>query len=308
MFRPQRPLAYLVVATVWLGACGAPNAPALPGCSPPPLPSSGVRFIVGGDSRNDAAHVLPWAFREARARQARAFLYLGDMEFTPSLDGRFEMALTLLDPVPFYPVLGNHEIKTLGFLSLHTAHSERKFRARFLGTARTPVRSALEDRVVYSVDLPGSVHFVALDNVSQNGFGAAQLSWLAADLDAVRKGSSAGHIIVGMHKPLAHNGVSTRGMDGDGTQAVLDSDAALALFVRYKVDLIVQSHVHEFASFSQGGIPSYITGGLGAPLARAGPEHAVHHFLQIDLDGGALNVTVVRFDGASSVAGNDDDM
>lgn len=307
MFARRSALALLVVAGILIPACRAPAPPAMPAPSPPPLPSSGVRFIVGGDSRDDAAQVLPWALREAKARQACAFVFLGDMELTPSLDGRFEKALLLLDPVPFYPVLGNHEIKTLGFLPLHVAHSERKFRARFLGTPRTPVRSSLEGRVVYSADLPGRVHFVALDNVSQNGFGSEQLSWLAADLDAVRTSSSADRIIVGMHKPLAHNGVSTHGMDADGARAIVDSDAALALLVEHRVDLIVQSHVHEFAFLTQGGIPAYITGGLGAPLDHAGPEHSFHHFLQIDLEGGALHVTVVRFDGASSVAQNGDE-
>jgi hypothetical protein len=88
--------------------------------------------------------------------------------------------------VPFYPVLGNHEIKAFGFMSVGVAGAERAFRARFLATARTPVRSALPDRVVYSADLPGGVHFVALDNVTENGFGAPQLAWLADDLSRRR--------------------------------------------------------------------------------------------------------------------------
>ncbi len=96
-------------------------------------------------------------------------------------------------------------------------------------------------------------------------------------------------------------------MDKDGAKAAADSDAALALFVSHRVALIVASHVHEFAHFKQGGIESYITGGLGAPLARSGAEHAFHDFLALEVsDGGSIQVEVVRFEGHPSV-GNDDD-
>lgn len=296
------------VWTAWAAAalaCGAPSPrPSLP---PPPLPASGARFVIGGDSRDDGAHVLPWALREAKARGASAFIFLGDMELTPGLDGHFARALPLLDPVPFFPVLGNHEVKKLGFISWRTAHEQKEFRDRFLGNARTPVHSSLQDRIVYSVDLPGGVHFVALDNVSQKGFGAEQLAWLASDLGEARARTQTAHVIVGMHKPLARNPVSRHGMDSDGPQAIADSDAALALFVQHKVDLVVQSHVHQFARYMQGGIQAYVTGGLGAPLDRAGPDHAFHHFLQVDVDGGALHVDVVRFDGASVMGHGEED-
>jgi calcineurin-like phosphoesterase family protein len=286
------------------------------GCGGPPrpvesaftlLPPGSARFIIGGDSRDDAAHVLPWAFREAKARGASAFLFLGDMELSPGFDGHFERELRGLDPVPFYPALGNHEVLVFGFLPFEHKRHEQKYRAHFLDTPRTPVRSSLPDKVVYSVDLPAGVHFVALDNVSQRGFGADQLAWLASDLETARGEPATRYIVVGMHKPLAKNGVSSHGMDSDGAQAIADSDAALGLFVKHHVNLIVASHVHEFAECTQEGIPTYITGGLGAPLtASAGPEHAFHHFLQLDVTDAGIHVTVVRFDGKPSLGGDDD--
>ncbi len=261
-----------------------------------------MRILVGGDSRDDSSHVVPWAFGEARARGASAFLFLGDMEITPQIDSAFAAELRDLDPVPFYPVLGNHEIKTFGFLSVGVGGAERAFRARFLGTARTPVRSELPDRVVYSADLPGGVHLVALDNVTENGFGAPQLAWLADDLEKANADPSTRHIVVGMHKPLCKNGVSTHGMDKDGPGAAADSDAALALFRKDRVSLVLASHVHQFAKFDEAGIPAYITGGLGAPLDRVGADRAFHHFLQLDVSDDAIQVTVVKFGGAQSVA------
>ncbi len=289
--------ALWVVAVALGSSCGGAPSPAP---SAPGGPPSGPRYIVGGDSRDDASHVLPWAFREAKARGASGFFFLGDMELTPELDAHFASELPLLDPVPFYPALGNHEVRVFGFVPIGKAQAEKAFRTRFLGTPRTPITSSITDKVVYSVDMPGGVHFIALDNVSQNGFGSAQLAWLGLDLEHASQDPAVRHIVVGMHKPLAHNGISTHGMDGDGAPAIAESDAALALFVRYKVSLLVASHVHEFAHFSQANIDSYITGGLGAPLDNSGPEHAFHHFLQLDVTDDKIHVSVVRFDGVQT--------
>ena len=300
---PRAPVFAFALA---VAGCGGTPAPA-PAAPPPAaaVPAGVTRFLAGGDSRDDSAHVLPWAFREAKARGAAAFFFLGDMELTPQFDAHFRRELDDLGPVLFYPVLGNHEVELFGFLQVGHAGAEAAFRAHFLGTARTPVQSQLADRVVYSADLPGGMHFVALDNCSQRGFGTDQLAWLAADLERARESPAVRHVVVGMHKPLAHNGVATHGMDADGPEAQADSDAALALFQRHRVSLVLASHVHQFVKFEQGGIPSYVTGGLGAPLNRAGPEHAFHHFLELDATADDIQVNVVRFDGTPSVETDD---
>jgi hypothetical protein len=282
-------------------ACGG-SRPAKPAPVTGAPPVEGVRYLAGGDSRNDASHVVAWAFAEAKARGASGFFFLGDMEITPELDRSFRDELRMLDPVPFFPALGNHEIHQFGFLPIGVAGAEKAFQEHFLGTARTPVKSVLPGRVVYSTDLPGGVHFVALDNVTRAGFGPEQLAWLSDDLARASGDPLTRHIIVGMHKPLARNGVSPHGMEHDGAQAAADSDAALALFQKHRVSLVLQSHVHQFAKIDFGGIPAYITGGLGAPLDRVGPERAFHHFLQIDVTADALSVSVVKFRGSQTVA------
>jgi hypothetical protein len=281
-------------------ACGGAQ-PKPPPTVSVPVPAGHVRIIVGGDSRDDAAHVLPWAFREAKARGASAFLFLGDMELTPSFDAHFRRELDDLAGVAFFPVLGNHEVRLLGAINVGGHAAQKSFRKHFLDNARTPVRSSLPDKITYSVNLPGRVHFVALDNVSQKGFGEDQLAWLERDLEEARSDPNVRHVFVGMHKPLAHNGVSTHGMDEDGDRGERDSQKALELFGHARVELILASHVHEFARFNQGGIRSYITGGLGAPLVHASAEHAFHHFLVVDVAGDAVDVDVVRFDGTPSI-------
>jgi 3',5'-cyclic AMP phosphodiesterase CpdA len=224
------------------------------------------------------------------------------MEITPELDRWFRDELAQLTPVSFFPVLGNHEILQFGFLTVGFEQAERSFRVKFLDSVHGAPMSALAARIVYSVDLPGGVHFVALDNVTQRGFGAEQMTWLEGDLTKAAGNVATRYIIVGMHKPLVGNGVSRHGMEADGAQAQADSAAALALFKKNNVALILMSHVHQFAKLEMAGIPAYITGGLGAPLDNVGAEHAFHHFLQIDVSDAGMQVSVVKFGGVQNVA------
>jgi 3',5'-cyclic AMP phosphodiesterase CpdA len=297
MIRRSRWLLLLLLA----GACAT-----LPLRAPPP---GTTRYVAGGDARNDVSHVLPWSFTKAKKLQATAFLFLGDMELTPDLDGHFEHVLQGLDPIPFYPAIGNHEVKQVEGSSLTRSELVQRFQSNFLGSRRTPSQSAVPGRIAYSTTLRGGLHFVVLDNVSQKGFGADQLAWLAADLEQARRDPSVKAIVVGMHKALAGNGMTRHSMDEDGDVGAADSAAALALFVKAHIDLLLASHEHGFWDYQQQGIHSIISGGLGAPLAvAAGKEHAFHHLLQLDLSDAGLQVKVVRFGGRSTYeTGEEDD-
>ncbi len=163
-----------------------------------------------------------------------------------------------------------------------------------------PAEARASRRVFYAIDLPGGVHFVALDNVSDAGFGRAQLDWLARDLRAA-KGRGA-TIVVGMHKALAENGVTRHDMDEDGASAVRESEEALGYFEESGVKLILASHEHGYWEVRQRvrgpGIRGFVTGGLGAPLrVCAGREHAFFHYLVLDVVRGEIDVHVVEVPG-----------
>ena len=85
-------------------------------------------------------------------------------------------------------------------------------------------------------------------------------------------------IPVGMHKALAKNPITTHAMDEDGPSAIRDSDAALALFKRYGIAMLVKGLVEADGAF--------------------------HHFVLVDvLPGGdkpLLRVEVVRFPGQAT--------
>jgi hypothetical protein len=269
----------------------------------PDQPPQGVfRLAIGGDSRDDHSHVLPWAFREARRRGAQAFFFLGDMEITRLADRFFAAQLADLSGVPFYPLLGNHEVEFLGAVRLPgSRHAVKEFKEDFLTAPGVKLAPLAE--VAYGADLGSFVHLIALDNVSPSGegFGAAQLAWLAADLKAATAAKKL--ILVGMHKALAKNPVTTHAMDEDGADAIRQSDSALALFKQYGVGMVFVSHSHMYASYNQNGLEVRLTGGLGAPLVKglAEADGGFHHFLLLDIaptEGKTpLRVEVVRFPG-----------
>jgi hypothetical protein len=272
----------------------------------PDQPANGViRLAIGGDSRDDHAGVVPWAFKEAGRRGAKAFFFLGDLELTPAEDELFLRKLPNLGNVLFYPAMGNHEVETLGFIRMTAAESRERvkaFKEKFV-KAHGVTLADIGDAVAYSADLDGGIHLVALDNVSRKGegFGSEQLKWLVADLDAASAAKKI--ILVGMHKGLAKNPVTTHAMDEDGPSAIQDSDAALALFKKYKVAMVFVSHSHMYAAYNQNGLEVRLTGGLGAPLVKGLSEDngGFHHFLLVDVARAGstppLLVQVVRFPG-----------
>jgi Calcineurin-like phosphoesterase len=250
-------------------------------------PQSVVRLAIGGDSRDDSAQVVPWAFREAKMRGAKAFFFLGDLEITSAIDKSFLPQLADLGDIPFYPAMGNHEVETLGIVRLPKSDSQvkvKKFKEEFL-TAPGIHLAPFLDTAVYSVDLAGGIHFVVLDNVSRagEGFGRGQLDWLEEDLKTASTGGKV--IFVGMHKGLANNPVTTHAMDEDGPQAIKDSDAALSKFKTYKVAMVFVSHSHMYAGYVQDGLQVRLTGGMGAPLVKglAEADGGFHHFLLVDV-------------------------
>ena len=268
-------------------------------------PQGTIRLAIGGDSRDDRSGVVPWAFKEARRRGAKAFLFLGDLELTPAEDELFSRKLSDLGGLPFYPVMGNHEVESFGFLRRSESKSRDRMKTFKQKFVKVPVNLApLEDEVAYAADLDGNIHFIALDNVSRRGegFGAEQLGWLEGDLKAASAAKKI--ILVGMHKGLANNPVTTHAMDEDGSTAIRDSDAALALFKKYQVAVVFVSHSHMYAAYDQDGIEVRLTGGLGAPLVKglAEADGGFHHFLLLDVALGdnktPLPIEVVRFPGA----------
>jgi 3',5'-cyclic AMP phosphodiesterase CpdA len=273
-----------------------------------------IRLAIGGDSRDDRSGVVPWAFAEAKKRGANAFFFLGDLELTPAEDDLFLRKIRDLGDVAFYPLMGNHEVETLGFLRMPPPESRQRvkeFKDKFVQAHGVNLAS-IDDALAYSADLQAGVHLIALDNVSRKGegFGTKQLAWLEEDLKIASAAKKL--ILVGMHKGLAKNPLTAHAMDEDGPNAIQDSDAALALFKKYKVAMVVVSHSHMYAAYNQEGIEVRLTGGMGAPLVKglAPADGGFHHFLLVDVSTGEnripLQIEVVKFQGPAVWSATDE--
>jgi hypothetical protein len=100
-------------------------------------------------------------------------------------------------------------------------------------------------------------------------------------------------------------------MDEDGPAAEKDSDRALALFQERHVELVFASHIHGYAELVQGGVKCFITGGLGAPLAKSQALGRFHHVLEVEAPSSSegrapLAVHLVKFDGEPNVGEEDE--
>jgi 3',5'-cyclic-AMP phosphodiesterase len=75
-----------------------------------------------------------------------------------------------------------------------------------------------------------------------------------------------------------------------------EGDKLISLLVQGDVDLALYGHIHSYYAYSNGGIPSYISGGGGGPEEKL--DGIGRHYLVIDIDpeNGISGVTLVRVD------------
>ncbi len=248
-----------------------------------------LRMIVVGDTGNDSPeqHAIRDRMMEV---EADLFLHLGDMAYG---DGRypeferhmFAVYAELLQAIPMWPTVGNHEYKT-GLATPYIAVyylPENAWRAE-------------EAEYYYSFDY-GNAHFVSLDS---NEFRYVttigprednMIDWLRADLAA----SDAEWKIAFMHHPIYSSGQhgSTPWL-----QAVLVPE-----FEAGGVDLVLVGHDHHYErtvpilgdaiARDDAAALTYIVAGAGGVGLRevAGDwftevaDDQVHNFLYLEIDG-----------------------
>ncbi|HXE73163.1 MAG TPA: metallophosphoesterase, partial [Candidatus Nitrosotenuis sp.] len=183
----------------------------------------------------------------------------------------------LLARIPFFPCLGNHDVRT-------------RDGAPYLEAFHLPGRERY-----YSFDW-GDVHFVALDSNLPFGPGTAQDRWLASDLAAAGRPWK----VVYFHHPPYSSGPH-------GSSQAL-RQAWTPLFARHGVQLVLSGHDHIYQrSRPIEGVTYVVTGGGGASLYSVGPaEWSVaaasrHHYLRLEagpssLKGEAVDAAGQTFD------------
>jgi len=198
-----------------------------------------VRIMVAGDT--GTGNEFQYALRDQMAQDdADLWLHLGDIAYKSAdyvtLEQKFfRVYEDLLDHIPVYPVLGNHDYKLDGGEA-------------YLDVFHLPENAARiqDSQRYYSFEL-GSVHFIALDSNPEALEPLAlarsyddQLSWLERDLAS----SSAPFTIAFFHHaPHATLKTSEIGHD-PASEAVIDM--ILPLLEAGGVDLVLAGHEHHY--------------------------------------------------------------
>ena len=194
-------------------------------------------------------------------------------EFGPRF---FEPYAPLLGQVPFYPALGNHDVRT-------------EDGAPYLAAFALPQEPGGER--YYAFD-HGPARFWALDSTQSLRPGSAQAEWLARDAAA----SAARWKIAFFHHPPFSTGLH-------GGHGAIRRDL-VPLLARLGFDLVLNGHDHHYERFHpQDGVTYVITGGGGGLLYRAtgGPRTAAvanaHGFVGVTISGDTLAIRAIGAGG-----------
>lgn len=257
------------------------------------------RFVVFGDTRSDHD-----AHREVMAaiglEDFDALVHTGDLTSRGTdvveYDDFFEIEGPVIDRVPLYPVVGNHD--------------DGEGDAAMFGES-----FALPDEeLYYSFDL-GNAHFIVLDGhvnmvlacvyeevLIDTCFDEVQLAWLEADLAEALANPSVEHVFVVNHiGPYS----SKSGRTGSAHLRYL-----MPLFEQYGVRAILSGHDHYYErGFADNGIVYLITGGGGAPLYTIGEptddphtveyNDSINHYVMVEVDHETIRFSARDIEGVT---------
>ncbi len=204
-------------------------------------------------------------YRRINADPSLRFIFFsGDLTQTGTVEQLEEFQSRLQESrIPLFATLGNHEIITPD-PRWHEYFGRGNLHFTFQGVHFTMIDSgngSLDPRADEALD-----------------------GWLAAGQDAVH--------ILGTHIPI----VDPIGVRNGAFASRNEAASLLAKLSRGGVDLTLYGHVHSYYSFSNAGIPSFISGGGGAIPEQF--DGVGRHFLAVDVDPaqGVRTVSLVRVD------------
>lgn len=277
------------------------------------------RFVVAGDSRNDAA---TWAAvaRAIGESGADFQMFTGDAvalgihqrdwdAWFGASAGGVPVADTLAR-VPLMPANGNHDALAVNYV------------IQFALPQDESAGEQAQGEQWYSFDY-GNAHFVVLDsNAGDDVIAGAQADWLEADLAAVDREVTPWVFAFHHHPPYS---CSTR----HGSDRVV-REAWQPIYDRHRVDFVFTGHDHLYergkpirgfqagskagalAEATAEGLPVdgsgtvyVVTGGAGAPLYGADDScyhtqltESVYHYVVIDIEGPTMRYAAYRLDGS----------
>lgn len=246
------------------------------------------KFAVIGDTRDDSSNginvkIMKAILEKIKQEKADFIIVTGDMitgsTKTSVHRSRLKKWKGIIERygVPFYAVVGNHEIES--------ELSQDIVKSIFEMPENGP--SNLKE-LVYSFDHKNA-HFVMLDTEIFNNFhviGNEQLKWLKEDLEKNQRKI----IFIFGHDPAypvySHIGSS---LDKDPAQR----NELWAMLKKYNVGAYICGHEHLFNRGIHDGVYQVITGGGGACLSAPKENGGFYNFIIVDVkDVGAVLITV----------------
>ncbi len=231
------------------------------------LPPDPLTFAVLGDSRGNFPVFEGLLRQMSREPGLRFAVHLGDMVDQGELEQYrpFFKSVEQYLQMPLLAVVGNHEL---------SKDPEGKLYTEIFGPRN------------YAFHL-GSHYFIMFDDTARSGPGEEQYRWLEAELQKSREHKAR---LVFLHTPLQ----DPRG--GKHRHCLLpDCGRRLtALFKKYRVTRVFAGHIHGFFEGRRDGVPFTITGGGGAKLYGADPQHFFYHYLKVTVKGDRVETQVQR--------------
>ena len=239
---PNTTYAYRVIVNNGLLGQGTFQTAEAPGDNP-------FSFVVFADSGAGS----PAQFRLASLMGKTTFSFAiiaGDVIYETGQDSEFDPHyfipyMNLINHLPFFPVVGNHDI---------AADGGATFMANFFHPLGT----------LYYDFHWGDSHFIALD--SNHPTDSQQLAWLNQTLAT----STARWKIVYFHHPPYNSGIFGNNFDVQRN--------FVPLFDKYHVDVVFTGHAHDYErTIPINGITYFVTGGGGAALTAVGVSSFTAH-------------------------------
>ncbi|MDQ3284511.1 MAG: purple acid phosphatase [Actinomycetota bacterium] len=253
----------------------------------PEGPGSCFTFAVVGDSGTGSKAQRAVAGLLERMRPD-LILHTGDVVYPKGDDADydpkfFEPYRRIIESVPVYPSLGNHDVET-------------KNGAPYLNNFYLPHDDPESTGRYYSFDW-GNAHFVALDSElyydDDGDDPERQKVWLERDLSQTRQPWK----FVFFHRPPYSS-------SEHGSDLVVREDLEPVL-ARHGVNLVFSGHDHDYERTVQiMGVTYVVTGGGGKDLYEAGESEwtafsrSTHHAVRVRVDGDRLRLEAVVPNGA----------
>jgi Icc-related predicted phosphoesterase len=197
--------------------------------------------------------------------------------------------------IPVYPALGNHDLH--GDEKVALANYFQRF-------------PDLKNNRYYSVRAANTLMLV-LDS-SQDETSGPQGQWLAQKLDHLP--GDVDFVFLVLHHPPYTSSSDAKIFGGGHSARSHEQELAKSLEARQqnlRARIVVFSgHVHNYERHEHGGVTYFVTGGAGAhayPIERAKDDpfqskEVNYHYLQVEVDRGALKITMHRLDMTSGTA------